>query len=96
VEVAMKLLQGITAVIVSTVMLWSGAVLAQPKAADCDAARMPSKVTGQVIKVDGPQEKVTIRANDGTTHEFQASKETLQNLKAGDRIEATLRHAPKC
>jgi hypothetical protein len=29
-------------------------------------------------------------------HEFQASKETLQDFKVGDRIEANLREAPKC
>jgi hypothetical protein len=27
---------------------------------------------------------------------WQASKETLQDLKAGGRIEARLREAPKC
>ncbi len=27
---------------------------------------------------------------------WQASKETLQDLKAGDRIEVRLREAPKC
>jgi hypothetical protein len=32
----------------------------------------------------------------GATHEFQASKETLQDLKVGDRIDANLREAPKC
>jgi len=35
---------------------------------------------------------VTIRATDGTMHEFQASKETLPDLEEGDRIEARLRH----
>jgi hypothetical protein len=34
---------------------------------------------------------VTIRTSDGKMHEFQASKETLQDLKEGDRIEARLR-----
>jgi hypothetical protein len=42
------------------------------------------------------QGRPTVRAPDGTTQEFQASKETLQDLKVGDRIEATLRQAPKC
>ncbi len=40
--------------------------------------------------------KVTMRTSDGTVHEFQASKETLQELKAGDRIAAKLRNAPNC
>ena len=42
------------------------------------------------------QGKLTVRATDGTTHEFQASKETLQDFKAGDRIEAKLRTTPPC
>jgi hypothetical protein len=29
-------------------------------------------------------------------HEFQVSKDTLRDLKAGDKIEASLRVAPKC
>jgi hypothetical protein len=29
-------------------------------------------------------------------HEFLASPETIQGFKVGDRIEATLREAPKC
>jgi hypothetical protein len=95
-EVAMRPWRDMTAVIAATVVLWSGAVLAQPQPAGCDSARMPPKVAGQVIKIDGAKEKVTIRADDGTTHEFQASRETLQNLKAGDRIEAKLRNAPNC
>jgi hypothetical protein len=48
-------------------------------------------VEGQVIKIHHRQGRVTIRAADGTVHEFQASKETLQDLKEGDRIEAQLR-----
>lgn len=56
----------------------------------------PQKVEGQVVKVDLAQNKVTVREADGTVHEFQASRETLQDLKAGDRIEANLREAPKC
>jgi hypothetical protein len=95
-EVLMRSWRGMTAVIVTTAVLWSGAVLAQPKSTGCDASRIPSKVEGQVIKIEGAKEKVTIRADDGTTHEFQASRETLQNLKAGERIEAKLRQAPNC
>jgi hypothetical protein len=34
---------------------------------------------------------MTIRAVDGTIHVFNASKETLQDLKARDHIEARLR-----
>jgi hypothetical protein len=46
--------------------------------------------------VDPKTDKVTIRDKSGTTHEFQANKETTKDLKAGDTIEARLRVAPKC
>ena len=32
----------------------------------------------------------------GKTHEFQASKETIKDLKVGDRIEANLSSLPAC
>jgi hypothetical protein len=49
-----------------------------------------------VVKSDLDNEKVNLRGFDGTTHELQASKETLQGYKVGDRIEAKLRSAPDC
>ncbi len=74
-----------------------GSVLAQGKPA-CTQGKMstPQKVEGQVLKVDPGLDKITVRETDGTVHEFQVSKETLRDLKAGDRIEASLREAPKC
>ncbi len=79
-------------------LLWSGAALAQVKPG-CDAqgkVKAPEKVEGQVVKVDPAQGKVTVREADGTVHEFQASAETLKDLKPGDQIGAKLREAPKC
>ena len=79
-------------------LLWSGAALAQVKP-DCDAqgkVKAKEKVEGQVVKVDTAQGKVTVREADGTVHEFQASAETLKDLKPGDQIGAKLREAPKC
>jgi hypothetical protein len=79
-------------------LLWSGAALAQVKPG-CDAQgrmKVPEKVEGQVVKVDPAQGKVTVREADGTVHEFQASAETLKDLKPGDQIGAKLREAPKC
>lgn len=38
----------------------------------------------------------SLRGSDGTLHEFQASAETLKNLKVGGRVEAQLRAAPGC
>jgi hypothetical protein len=37
-----------------------------------------------------------VKEADGKTHEFQASKETLDDLKVGDKIEANLRSVPNC
>jgi Cu/Ag efflux protein CusF len=74
--------------LVAPILLWSGAALGQTKT---PPARTPQTVEGQVVKIDRSQGRVTIRATDGTTHEFQASAETLQDLKEGDRIEARLR-----
>jgi hypothetical protein len=80
------------------VVFWSGPAVGQTKPG-CDPqgrAMTPQKVEGQVVKVDQAQSKVTVREANGTVHEFQASKETLQGFKVGDRIEANLREAPKC
>jgi hypothetical protein len=74
------------------VLLWSGTALGQvtypPPATP---ANTPQKVEGQVTKIDQSQGRVTIRAKDGTVHEFQASQETLRDLKVGETIEAQLR-----
>lgn len=80
------------------VIAWSGPAFGQAKPA-CDPqgrAVTPQKVEGQVVKIDPAQNKVSVREADGKVHEFQASKETLQDLKVGDRLEANLREAPKC
>ena len=81
-----------------TLVLWSGSASGQAKPA-CDQqgrAMTPQKVEGQVVKVDTAQNKVTVRQADGTVHEFQASADAIRDFKVGDRIEATLREAPKC
>ena len=77
-------------VVAAPLLLWSGTALGQAANPKTGQAT-PQTVEGQVVKIDKSQGRVTIRAADGTTHEFQASKETLQDLKEGDRIEARLR-----
>lgn len=77
-------------------MLWTGIAVAEGKPTGCDKASTPKRLEGQVVKIDLEQGKVTVRATDGTTHEFQASNETLQGYKLGDRIEAKLRSASDC
>ena len=82
-------------VLAVAMMLWSGAAFAQAKP-ECDKTKTPQKLEGQVVAIDLNQGKVTMRGSDGATHEFQASKETLQGYQVGDRIEAKLRSAPEC
>ena len=81
----------IAATMLAGALLVSGAgyVNAQNKP-DCPKGAA-ERVEGQVVKVDTAQGKVTVRGADGTTHEFQASKETLQDMKVGDKIAAKLR-----
>ncbi len=71
-------------------LLWSGTALAQGTNPP-NPANTPPTVSGQVIKIDRAQGKVTIREGNGKIHEFQAAKEPLQDLKEGDRLEARLR-----
>jgi hypothetical protein len=83
--------------IMLAVPLWAGFAAGQSKLS-CDQMRAsaPQKVEGKVVRVDPAQGKVAVTEADGKTHEFQASKETLQDLKVGDNIEAKLRELPKC
>lgn len=75
----------------------TGAVSAQqttPK--QCQPAKAPQRVEGQVVEMSATQERIKVRDTAGATHEFQASAETIRDLKIGDKIEATLRPLPKC
>ena len=84
--------------VVLGLMLWTAIAHGQGRPA-CDAqgkVKTPETVAGQVTKVDAAQGKVTVRQSDGTVHEFQASPETLKELKVGGRVEAKLREAPSC
>jgi hypothetical protein len=73
------------------ILLWSGSAFGQAAQPPVHQGSTPRVVEGRVVKIDMTRERVTIRASDGTMHEFQASKETLRDLKEGDTIEARLR-----
>ncbi len=65
-------------------------IFAAPRAAT--AAEQASEVIeGTVTKIDLDRSRVTVRSSDGEPHEFEASAETLKDLKVGDRIEAKRR-----
>jgi Cu/Ag efflux protein CusF len=86
----------VSGVLTTSAVLAAGLAFAQPKA-DCkNRAQTPEKVEGQVMAVDQNSGRVTIREKNGNTHEFQANRDTLQDMKPGDKIEAKLREAPKC
>ena len=80
-------------------MLWmlavsGGLMMSGAGWAETTKATTPEMVEGQVTQVDMNQGKLTIRASDGTVHEFQASKETLAGYKVGDTVKAKLRKSP--
>ncbi|HEY7039461.1 MAG TPA: hypothetical protein VID28_11430 [Methylomirabilota bacterium] len=94
----MKRYQAVAMGIMLAVPLWAGFADAQSNKAACDAAKAgaPQKVEGKVVRIDQAAGRVAVTEASGKTHEFQASKETLQDLKVGDTIEARLRSAPNC
>ena len=86
----------LSGVLTTTALLTTGLAFGQPKA-DCKTrAQTPEKVEGQVVAVDQSGGRVRIREQNRTTHEFQTNRETLKDMKPGDKIEAKLREAPKC
>jgi Cu/Ag efflux protein CusF len=67
-------------------------IVAAPRAAAAAAADEASEiVAGEVTKIDLDRSRVTVRSSDGKPHEFEASAETLKDLKVGDQIEAKRR-----
>ena len=94
----MKMLRALSASFLAVSLLGGGVAVGQTPPDLCAAhekakASAPKKVEGRVMKVDAAAGKVTVQEADGKVHEFQASKEALQSMKAGDRIEANLRPA---
>ncbi len=88
---------GLGAALAAVVLCWGGAAQAQSKVGCVEGkAATPQKIEGEVLKVDHGLDKVTVRGKDGMVHEFQVSKDTSRDLKAGDKLGATLRAAPKC
>ncbi|MBA2351211.1 MAG: hypothetical protein H0V78_05305 [Burkholderiales bacterium] len=71
-------------------MLCSGIAFGQDKSADC-AKGAPAKIEGKVVAVNAEQGKLSVQGGDGKTHEFQLTKEAVQQYKVGDAIDAKLR-----
>jgi hypothetical protein len=78
--------------------LGTGAAIGRSKP-PCDAVgRMmaPDDAEGQVVKMEPGRSRFSVRESDGLIHEFQASPETLRDLKVGDRIEVKLWAVSRC
>jgi NADPH-dependent 2,4-dienoyl-CoA reductase/sulfur reductase-like enzyme len=79
-------------IVAATMML---CVVVQGTVGAEDRRNTPDTVGGQVTEIDPARNRVTMRDGDGTVREFEASKETLEDLKVGDRIEAKRRQDSK-
>jgi hypothetical protein len=93
----MRRLFGLGTAVTLAALCWSTPAQAQ-STPGCVAgkAATPQKIEGEVLKVDHGLDKITVKGKDGVVHEFHVSKDTLRDLKAGDKIDASLRAAPKC
>jgi hypothetical protein len=86
----------LTAALAGGLLMSGGMAFAQDNPADCIKAGAPEMVEGQVATVDADQGRLTIRAADGSMHEFRASRETIGGYKVGDPIKAKLRAGKRC
>jgi hypothetical protein len=74
----------------------AGLAVAQQQPKQCQPAAAPQKVDGKITEMDKTSGRLRVQDKSGASHEFQASQETVRDLKVGDNIEATLRPLPKC
>lgn len=92
----MKTWLRLSAGLAAAIMLWSGIALAQGTPTECGKKGAPEKIEGEVVTIDADKGKLTLRAADGSTHDFEASQETLQDYKVGDHVAAKLRLTKEC
>lgn len=59
-------------------------------------AQAPQKIEGEVTAVDPTTGALTLRAADGTVHQFRGNIDTLKSYKVGDHVQLSLRSAPNC
>jgi len=92
----------VLAALVAALVSGPTAGFAQQKKDDCPqpsaspgAQAAPQRIEGEVTQVDRQSNMITLRMSDGSVQQFQANKETVEDLKVGDRIEAQKR-TPDC
>jgi hypothetical protein len=66
----------------------------QPSASPGSTTKAPEKIEGEVTKIDPKTGTLTVKGQDGKTHEFRGSQDTVKEYKRGDKIELTLRQEP--
>ncbi len=78
--------------------LGGNAVLAQTSGqpGDCPKIGAVERIDGTVTNIEAQQGVLTLLGSDGTIHKFQASPDTLQGLKIGDKIQTKLRISETC
>ncbi len=87
----------VLALVATAGLLWGGAALgADSNAMDCDTSKAPPLIAGMITKIDRAKSTVTLKERSGAIHEFQVAKVTMQDLKVGDELEASLRANPDC
>lgn len=87
----MKAYEYFIGLLLAGLVLIPQAALSGEVSGNCEKAGSPSQLEGRVVKVDIERGKISIQEANGTIHEFEASKETLEEYKAGDTIKAKLR-----
>jgi hypothetical protein len=74
--------------------LTAGSASAQDQALATERGTNPKQtVEGVVTRIDPQRNRVTIRDPNGGNYEFDASPDTIKDMKVGDKIEARRRDA---
>jgi hypothetical protein len=75
--------------------VWAGPASAQDaQSLATERGNNPKQsVAGVVTKVDPQRNRVTIRDPNGGNYEFDASPDTIRDMKVGDKVEARRRDA---
>ena len=89
---------GVAVGLLAGVLLGGPAALAETSGppGECPRITAVERIDGTVMNIDTQQGVLTLLGSDGTIHKFQASQETLQDLRIGDKIQTKLRISEKC
>jgi hypothetical protein len=102
----MKTLTMGAALVAALLLIVSPTVAQSKKAADCaqpsaspgtsaGTPPAPEKISGTVTDIDGKHNMVTLRSESGETMQFRGDRDTVKDLKVGDKIDLNRRAAAK-